>query len=908
MKRFWLTLLCCSPLLFSPLISHGVVLTGPNGEQEASYGQYGPITEIETLWGISSTVKPSDSVSVQQTLVAIYKLNPSVFYQGNINRLIPGRFIQVPTLGFVQQQTAREAIALINKFSKSKKATVKPKPTPVVVKKQPIVIPAEKAPVIADNNALMELEKKLKGLREEYDALNEDFIRETERNQELKLRLQPLYDQVSELETQVNESLEKQVEMQQIIDDYRAQLDAVKERPFSGSGFFNKLLRTITGSLTNLLIALISPILLLLAVFALILRINSKRALQKQAEELADSTDISMEEPGKFDDLLTDDLTDELEVDFNEDEELVNTPNQPEEQTAISLEDEVEQAIDLSSDELEIDISSEDDDVSAIAILPDDENEDDLFSSTDLSESEDDDPFGIAALAEEEAPEQDEDDPFGISALIDDDSLDDDKDAVDNPDDPFGIGALVEEENLIPEEVIEHTEPISESEQADLDLAAEWERQLSGSEDDATNSTDTVDSEELAKPTTATDTPLAETEKTQQENIDDVLNDIDLDTVKEDDIDDIEFDLPEAVEPDVVEDATDDIEFDLPEAKEADVVEDATDDIEFDLPEAKEPDVVEDAADDIEFDLPEAKEADVVEDATDDIEFDLPEAKESDVVEDATDDIEFDLPEAKEQDVVEDATDAIEFDLPEAKEADVVEDATDGIEFDLPDEDNSKAIEDEIDEISFDNIDEADREDQSEPESIEDALDVIDLDELDLAELENAEPVNIEDALAELDLEEAQQSKIDDVADEPVKPEDAEIETALEDDPNDLLAKQLSDVAFKEDGPLPKVDKSTKNDFIDIETLLESSNGSSADEPYSEFDLDLGLDDFPDVINATDSNISDAENEISAQLDLARAYLEIDDKAGAKEILLAVQQDSQGAQKVEIEKLLSRIG
>ena len=765
MKRFWLTLLCCSPLLFSPLISYGVELTGPNGEQEASYGQYGPTTEIETLWGISSTVKPSNSVSVQQTLVAIYKLNPSVFYEGNINKLIPGRFIQVPTLDFVQQQTAREAIILINKFSKPKKLpvkAVKSKPIPVAVKKETVVLPAKKAPVIADSNALTVLEKKLKELREEYDALNEAFIRETEKNQEVKLRLQPLYDQVAELEVQVKESLEKQVEMQQIIDDYRAQLDAVKERPFSGPGVFDKLLRTITASLTNLLIALISPILLLLALFALILRINSKRALQKQAEELADSTDISMEEPGKFDDLLTDDLTDEIEVDFNKDEELVDAPIKAEEQAAINLEDEVDSAIDLSSDELDIDISSEDDDVSAIAILPDDENEDDLFSTTDLSETDDDDPFGIAALAEEEAPEPDEDDPFGISALIDEDSLDDDKDAVDNEDDPFGIGALVEEENLIPEEVIESSEPITESEQADLDLAAEWERQLSDSEDDENNLTDIDDNEDVTK--TAT--------------------------------------------PDVVEGVTNDIEFDVPEAARPEVVEDVIDDIEFDAPEAATPEVVEDATDDIEFDAPEAVTPEVAE---------------------------------------------------------------------------------------------------GESESIEDVFDVIDLDDLDLAELKSAEPVNIEDALAELDLEEAQQSKvntIDKAVDELIVSEDDDIEP----ESNDLLAKSISDVAFKEDGPLPKVDKSSKNDFIDIETLLEGSNRSSSDEPYSEFDLDLGLDDFPDVINATDSNISDAENEISAQLDLARAYLEIDDKAGAKEILLLVQQDSQGAQKAEIEKLLSRIG
>jgi pilus assembly protein FimV len=125
MKRFLLTLVCCSPLLFSPSSSFSLNLIGPNDQEVASYGQYGPISEVETLWGISTIVRPDSSLSIQQTLVAIYKLNPSAFYQGNINKLLPGTIIQVPTYEFVQQQTAQEAIALINKYSNPKKAAAK---------------------------------------------------------------------------------------------------------------------------------------------------------------------------------------------------------------------------------------------------------------------------------------------------------------------------------------------------------------------------------------------------------------------------------------------------------------------------------------------------------------------------------------------------------------------------------------------------------------------------------------------------------------------------------------------------------------------------------------------------------------------------------------------------------------
>ena len=167
----------------------------------------------------------------------------------------------------------------------------------------------------------------------------------------------------------------------------------------------------------------------------------------------------------------------------------------------------------------------------------------------------------------------------------------------------------------------------------------------------------------------------------------------------------------------------------------------------------------------------------------------------------------------------------------------------------------------------------------------------------------------IDDILNSIDINKtAEVTELDDVISEELDSAEHNSNKIDDEQPNDLLAKQLSDVAFKENVPLPKVETSKENDFIDIETLLESSNNDSKDEPYSELNIDLGLDEFPDVIgNENNISINDGENEISAQLDLARAYLEIDDKSGAKEILLSVFEGSEGKQRAEIEKLLNRL-
>ena len=72
--------------------------------------------------------------------------------------------------------------------------------------------------------------------------------------------------------------------------------------------------------------------------------------------------------------------------------------------------------------------------------------------------------------------------------------------------------------------------------------------------------------------------------------------------------------------------------------------------------------------------------------------------------------------------------------------------------------------------------------------------------------------------------------------------------------------------------------------------------------------LDIGLDEFPDVLPQHDGIDIDDDGGVGAKLDLARAYLEIDDKDSAKELLLEVQSSGSNEQIKEAEKLLSRIG
>jgi len=73
----------------------------------------GPTGASDTLWGIAARIRPDDSVSMQQVMLAIQDLNPDAFIGGNINRLKQGQVLRVPTLADIQRRSRAEAIRLV---------------------------------------------------------------------------------------------------------------------------------------------------------------------------------------------------------------------------------------------------------------------------------------------------------------------------------------------------------------------------------------------------------------------------------------------------------------------------------------------------------------------------------------------------------------------------------------------------------------------------------------------------------------------------------------------------------------------------------------------------------------------------------------------------------------------------
>ena len=161
----------------------------------------------------------------------------------------------------------------------------------------------------------------------------------------------------------------------------------------------------------------------------------------------------------------------------------------------------------------------------------------------------------------------------------------------------------------------------------------------------------------------------------------------------------------------------------------------------------------------------------------------------------------------------------------------------------------------------------------------------------------------VDEMLAELDGAENTAPAVTPPSNDDVKMDDIEAMMA-EYSPNAFSA------APSEQAPID-VEAAQAEEFIDIDKLLNEAGQQPAnieDEPYDQVKLDVGLEQYSHSLSDNDTvNIDDETNRFGAQLDLARAYLEIEDKDGAKSILEPLAGIGDAAQQAEVNKLLSRL-
>ncbi|WP_083900557.1 FimV/HubP family polar landmark protein [Thiolinea disciformis] len=64
---------------------------------------YGPVTANETLWSVAAKLNPDPSISVEQTMLALYNYNPHAFNSRNINTLQKGAYLTLPSIDDIKR-------------------------------------------------------------------------------------------------------------------------------------------------------------------------------------------------------------------------------------------------------------------------------------------------------------------------------------------------------------------------------------------------------------------------------------------------------------------------------------------------------------------------------------------------------------------------------------------------------------------------------------------------------------------------------------------------------------------------------------------------------------------------------------------------------------------------------------
>ena len=125
-----------------------------------------------------------------------------------------------------------------------------------------------------------------------------------------------------------------------------------------------------------------------------------------------------------------------------------------------------------------------------------------------------------------------------------------------------------------------------------------------------------------------------------------------------------------------------------------------------------------------------------------------------------------------------------------------------------------------------------------------------------------------------------------------------------------LLAESESQALLHGDAGSELIEeKINPSSYISIDELMkeiESENPvEQEDEPLN---LEVGLDEFPDVLSDVKAFDVDSHGEYASKLDLAKAYLEMNDSEGAVDLLTEVASHGDAQNKREAKALLEKIG
>ncbi|EJL6881596.1 aspartate-semialdehyde dehydrogenase [Vibrio cholerae] len=339
----------------SPQYSENIVRNSANNEPGRFFG---PTSANQTLWSIASQLRPSSSVTVQQTLLAIYQLNPQAFENQNIHTLIPGSTLRVPSLAQISRNSTQDAVNIMAshqaKLNQTPDTPVRPvappRPAPVATPKVEAV--AQTPPQVTPTTAPQEkAPTELKTPAKPSQSTDAEVMALEEKNHTLRLMLSQVQSEVSTLKEELGDENRIRSEVERLLEEERRKAEEAS--------------RLAPSALDNLLsngwlVALLALIPGLLIAIVVLLLLNRRSSAQ---QENPTQNNITSEMPTAAPVTLGPEQTEDIGDDLLLDDDLFSTTDDKEEndaEKAFSDEDDV--FADLNETDLDFNLDGQDSD------------------------------------------------------------------------------------------------------------------------------------------------------------------------------------------------------------------------------------------------------------------------------------------------------------------------------------------------------------------------------------------------------------------------------------------------------------------------------------------------------------------------------------------------------------------
>ncbi|WP_354668706.1 FimV/HubP family polar landmark protein [Vibrio sp. LQ2] len=220
---------------------------------------------------MATRLKPSAAVTVQQTLLAIYRLNPQAFENQNIHSLIPGSTLRVPSLAQVNSATTQEAINIMAAHqARLNQGDVKPaiQPAPIA-KPQPVVeaktqqATAKVAETVTVPAMVDTVKPEVEKVEKQIAASDTELVALEEKNHKLRLMVAQMQSEVDNLKQELGDENRIRSEVEKLLQEERVKRDEAQKLAPSAldqllsNGWMVGLLALIPGLLIGLLVLML---------------------------------------------------------------------------------------------------------------------------------------------------------------------------------------------------------------------------------------------------------------------------------------------------------------------------------------------------------------------------------------------------------------------------------------------------------------------------------------------------------------------------------------------------------------------------------------------------------------------------------------------------------------------------